>query len=99
MKAEGREVDIRFCIPVRVQPAKRGFDGKREDSHLLSPEEMDQLWSILLDEIYKSPLKIADIAMNNLYIHIAIAIQRIRNGYEISLVPKEIRTSHNNRNF
>lgn len=100
LKAEGREVDIRFCISEYVFNRPKGVSKVNgRTPHLLSPEEMDQLWSILLDEIYKSPLKIADIAMNNLYIHIAIAIQRIRNGYEISLVPKEIQDVEQQQEF
>ncbi|WP_251861745.1 BglG family transcription antiterminator [Clostridium sp. Marseille-Q2269] len=51
---------------------------------------VDKIRNIILDMDEITSLKLSDVAFNNLIIHIAIAIKRIKEGKDISLPPTEI---------
>jgi lichenan operon transcriptional antiterminator len=83
IKVIGDEMKIRFCLSNCLSNMKNaqsqqeiGFDNPT----ILNGIDIDFIKSITRKQIEYLPFKLAELSFNNLIIHIAIAIQRIKKG-------------------
>jgi lichenan operon transcriptional antiterminator len=83
IKVIGDEMKIRFCLSNCLSNMKNeqfqqeiGFDNPT----ILNGIDIDLVKSITRKQIEYLPFKLAELSFNNLIIHIAIAIQRIKKG-------------------
>jgi len=90
LKAVGDEMRIRFCISEYLFNRTKSGARRMPPVDMLTDREKDRLWHLLLEEFEKSHLFIAEIALNNLFIHLVIAIQRIQQGHPIEGTPKNV---------
>lgn len=51
---------------------------------------LNSMWSILLDQINQNDIVLSDVALNNLFVHIVIAYKRIKEGYSVNLIEKDL---------
>ena len=95
MYASGTEMDIRFCLSQYVfdhrvyksEPASAYFDS----------EETRKIHEVVTEALDNNHLVITDIAINNLVIHIAIALHRIRGGHSVDEQNTALNTLMNQR--
>lgn len=82
MRAVGTEMNLRFCLSQHV------FDRRvyRSEPHSVyfDNDEINAIHSVVTDALDGNHLVMTDIAINNLVIHIAIALRRIRDGYSVN---------------
>ncbi|RKD31793.1 BglG family transcription antiterminator [Thermohalobacter berrensis] len=93
IKIEGDEINLRFSISDYLTNLKLRYDNVVENQQLremLADIDVDKIKNIILESYKDMPLKLSDMAFNNLVIHIAIAIKRIREGKKIFLPHSEI---------
>ncbi len=91
LKVEGREIRLRFCMAETIF-SKNEAGGIPAESVLPLPrKELDRIHQIILNQIKRHQITMADISVNNLLIHIAIALKRIKNGNRVTLHQTEIR--------
>ncbi|WP_017471257.1 BglG family transcription antiterminator [Amphibacillus jilinensis] len=94
LKAIGNEVKLRFAMSEYI------FDRSETGSKTIwrdqlstiadaDKEQLDKVWSVIINQIKENHISLADIAINNLYIHIAIAYKRIKSGHQVSLINQE----------
>src|SRR5699024_1473036 len=82
MRASGTEMNMRFCLSQYVfdrrvyksEPASAYFDSG----------EISAIHEVVTEAIDNNHLVITDIAINNLVIHIAITLHRIRSGHSVN---------------
>lgn len=95
IKLMGDEIKIRLCLSkfltnktCDTATAQTTQFGEK----ILSDADLDKIKEVIFKNIQKSQLKLSDITFNNLAIHIAIAIYRIKNGSMIkpSSLKKEL---------
>lgn len=91
LKVTGSELKLRFCL------AEYLFDRDDQKEMLLEPpisflqkKELDLIFHIIMKQLKQHHITMPDIAVNNLMIHMAITIKRIKDGYSIELYQKEI---------
>lgn len=51
---------------------------------------LNSMWSILLDQINQNDIVLSGVALNNLFVHIVIAYKRIKEGYSVNLIEKDL---------
>ncbi|SDK19887.1 BglG family transcription antiterminator [Sediminibacillus albus] len=92
LKATGSEVKLRFCMAEYIFDRSEEVGESLLNSQLssLAKEDLSSIWKIIMNQIKENGITLSDIAINNLFIHIAIAYQRIKNGYHVSLYNKEL---------
>ncbi|WP_208560170.1 BglG family transcription antiterminator [Marinilactibacillus kalidii] len=56
----------------------------------MSESILNDIWIILLYQIDANRIVLSDIALNNLFVHIVIAYKRIKEGYSVNLIQKEL---------
>ncbi|MDL4839510.1 BglG family transcription antiterminator [Aquibacillus rhizosphaerae] len=91
-KVKGSEVKLRFAISEYVfDRNERVANSSWNDqlSSLTQEKNLDVIWTIILEQIKENNITLSDIAINNLFIHIAIAYKRIKSGHHVSLYNKE----------
>lgn len=101
IKIEGNEFNLRFSISDYLSNLK-AKDTNTDDvltEIILEDVDIDYIRTVILDAYKEAPLKLSDIAYNNLVIHIAIAIKRIKEGKKIELPSKEINKFKNSREY
>ncbi|WFT73967.1 BglG family transcription antiterminator [Halobacillus naozhouensis] len=89
LKVKGSEFKLRFCMSEYVFER----DKKAEPPNQILTDQLDSLteaqlskiWTIIIEEIKANEITPSDIAMNNLFIHIAIACKRIKSGHHVSI--------------
>ncbi|WP_252316114.1 PRD domain-containing protein [Sinobaca sp. H24] len=93
LKAVGNEFKLRFCMSEYVFAEREGVTNDIFDSQLpgLIKENVNDIWDIILEESQASNITLSDIAMNNLFIHIAITYKRVETGHHITLYPREFK--------
>lgn len=93
LKAVGNEFKLRFCMSEYVFAEREGVTNDIFDSQLpgLIKENVNDIWDIILAESQASNITLSDIAMNNLFIHIAITYKRVETGHHITLYPREFK--------
>jgi len=95
MRASGTEMNMRFCLSQYVfdrrvyksEPASAYFDSG----------EISAIHEVVTEAIDNNHLVITDIAINNLVIHIAIALHRIRSGHSVNEHNTALNTLMNHR--
>ncbi|WP_226037236.1 BglG family transcription antiterminator [Aquibacillus saliphilus] len=93
MKVKGSEVKLRFAMSEYVfnRSEKVASSLLNDQLSLLTKEEnLNEIWTIIFDQINENGITLSDIAVNNLFIHIAIAYNRIKSGHHVSLFKKEL---------
>ncbi|MGA8942709.1 MAG: BglG family transcription antiterminator [Thermoactinomyces sp.] len=91
LKVEGREIKLRFCMAETIFSKNDSGNFRGETVLPLPRRVLDRIHQIILNQIKKHQITIADISVNNLLIHIAIALRRIKNGNHVTLHQTEIR--------
>ncbi|WP_117168258.1 BglG family transcription antiterminator [Paraliobacillus sediminis] len=93
MKVIGSEVKLRFAMSEYVfdrsaNVAKSIWQDQL--SSITDQKNLDAIWSVIMNQIKENGITLSDIAINNLFIHIAIAYKRIKSGHHVSLFKKEL---------
>lgn len=65
----------------------------------LSKDKLTDVWVLLLDQLKEHQVTLSDIAINNLFVHIAIAYKRIKEGHHVDLVQQEIQDIESKKEF
>ncbi|MBA4603244.1 BglG family transcription antiterminator [Thermoactinomyces mirandus] len=91
LKVEGREIKLRFCMAEYIFSKNDSGEIRGEPVLPLPRRDLDRIHQIILNQIKKHQITMADISVNNLLIHIAIALKRIKNGNHVTLHQTEIR--------
>ncbi len=93
MKVVGSEVKLRFALAEYVfdrnENAAKAI-WKNQLSSLTTETNLEPIWDVIVEQIKKNGITLSDIAINNLFIHIAIAYKRIKSGHHVSLFNKEL---------
>lgn len=76
MKAEGKEEDIRACLAHLKRSAGVAADTAEGD-------ELETLRSIVVEQVTSHHFRISDLAVENLAVHLLIAVKRVRMGNRI----------------
>ncbi len=85
LKVEGSEMQLRFCMSEYIFARTSDPDSSLPDDELLNA-----IRAIIIRQIDTYDITMSDIALNNLVIHISIAIQRIKDCNYVSLSIDEI---------
>lgn len=83
LKIVGEEINKRFCIikeNIFVDPSREYLDFETQDNHLL---ELNMIGNIVTNILNNNQFKISDIVLQNLIVHIHVAISRMKNSYTI----------------
>ncbi|RSL30739.1 transcription antiterminator [Salibacterium salarium] len=91
LRMTGSELKMRFCMSEYIfdRSEKRDIDIFNSQLPWLVKENLNDIWDIIVDEIRQHDITLSDIAINNLFIHIAITYKRVQSGHHVSLYPKE----------
>jgi lichenan operon transcriptional antiterminator len=81
IKLIGNEMNIRFCLSESLSNIKNEL--VQMENEIISDVNVEEIRSITKRHIEKLPFRMAELPLNNLVMHIAIAIQRIRKGKKI----------------
>lgn len=65
----------------------------------LSKEQLNNVWTLLIDQLRINQVSLSDIAINNLFVHIAIAYKRIKEGHHVSLITQDIQDIESEKEF
>ncbi|QDP41823.1 PRD domain-containing protein [Radiobacillus deserti] len=60
-------------------------------SSLAGEKELSEIWNIIIEQIEENDITLSDIAINNLFVHIAIAYKRITSGYHVQLYKTDLK--------
>lgn len=87
MKVSGGEVNLRYCIAEYI------FDRRTEGEQLnnlnlpaITKEHLQLIQQTVLIQVKENEITLSDKAMQNLLIHIAIAVKRIESGNHITML-------------
>jgi lichenan operon transcriptional antiterminator len=83
IKLKGDEMNIRFCLSESL--ANRRNELAQLENEIISGVNIEFIKNITKEHIDKLPFRMADLPFNNLVMHIAIAIQRIKKGKNIEI--------------
>lgn len=92
LKATGSEVKKRFCMSEYLfdRTDKLGRHMLEANLTSLAEKDLSRIWKIILNQVNEHGLRLSDIAINNLFIHIAIAYQRIKSGHYVEIYKQEL---------
>ncbi|WP_077623615.1 BglG family transcription antiterminator [Sediminibacillus massiliensis] len=92
LKVSGSELKLRFCMSEYLfdRSEEVGYGMLNAQLSSIAKEDLTAIWQIIMNQIKENDITLSDIAINNLFIHIAIAYKRIKSGYHISLFKKEL---------
>lgn len=88
IKIIGNEINIRFCLSESLSNMKNEqtqFDNCSNIVDFISDIDLKEINEITKEHIQDLPFGIAELPLNNLIMHIAIAIQRIKKGKNIEV--------------
>lgn len=91
----GTELNRRFAISEYLFNQKESGPQLIQMQHIsliaeISESVLTDIWLILLEQINKNNIVLSDVALNNLFVHIVIAYKRIKEGYSVDLVEKDL---------
>lgn len=104
LKVEGSELNKRFAISEyifnrnRTAPDLLWLDQLSSITHS-DKETLMNVWRLLINKLDENNVSLSDIAVNNLFVHIAIAYKRIKNGHNINLVNKDIKDIESQKEY
>lgn len=93
LKVVGNEINLRFCLS---EYFSKGAILERDERHadpgyaFLPEQEVSRIRAIILNYVELIPVKLTDMALNNLIMHIAIAINRVKTGSAVVLNTSEL---------
>ncbi|WP_138420345.1 BglG family transcription antiterminator [Aquibacillus sediminis] len=102
LKVKGSEVKVRFAMSEYIFDRSLNSVNpviNEQLSALMDKKQLNQIWSIILEQIKQNSLTLSDIAINNLFVHIAIGYNRIMNGYHVSLYKKELKDIEDQKEY
>jgi lichenan operon transcriptional antiterminator len=104
MKLIGSEVKRRFALSQFIfdeRDMRETMVWKKQLTDLthVTDQQIKALWSLLIDTTTRHHISLADIALNNLFIHIAIAYKRIKDGHEIDFLQHDLTDIQNEREY
>ncbi|AKG74996.1 BglG family transcription antiterminator [Salinicoccus halodurans] len=95
MRATGTEMNLRFCLSQYVFD-RRVYKSEPQSVYFDS-DELGAVHNTVAEALDDNQLVMTDIAINNLVIHIAIALRRIRDGYSVDEHNPSLNTLMNHR--
>ncbi len=104
LKIEGKELNRRFAISEYVfnrdhtAPDLLWIDQLSTITHS-DKETLTNIWRLLINKLDENNVSLSDIAVNNLFVHIAIAYKRIKNGHSINLVQKDLKDIESQKEY
>jgi lichenan operon transcriptional antiterminator len=81
IKLMGNEMNIRFCLSESL--ANRRTEQAELENEIIADVNIDDIKSITKEYVGELSFNMADLPLNNLVMHIAIAIKRIKKGKNI----------------
>jgi lichenan operon transcriptional antiterminator len=81
IKLLGNEMNIRFCLSESL--ANRKNEQAELENEIIADVNIDEIKAITKDYIEELSFSMAELPLNNLVMHIAIAIQRIKKGKNV----------------
>ncbi|RFA32032.1 hypothetical protein CAI16_19190 [Virgibacillus dokdonensis] len=91
VKVKGNEMNVRFCLAEYLFNRKEiVLDMQSQMQDVLPKDEINRIYTIILEEVKDNNIELSDIALNNLSIHFAIACKRIRNKNYVLLPPEDL---------
>ncbi|SDE79375.1 lichenan operon transcriptional antiterminator [Fontibacillus panacisegetis] len=97
MKISGTEFQVRFCMSEYFQNhnSGKGLTLWEKPSGIFTENELKLVRDIVIVSMRKHNLFFSDTGLDNLVIHILIAMKRIREGHQISSLPGESAPARN----
>jgi len=95
MRASGTEMNMRFCLSQYV--FDRRAHKSEPSSDYFDSGEISAIHEVVTEALDDNHLVMTDIAINNLVIHIAIALHRIRGGHSVDEQNTALNTLTNHR--
>lgn len=83
IKLIGNEMNIRFCLSESL--ANMRNEQAQLENEIISDVNIEVIKTITKEHIDELPFRMAELPLNNLVMHIAIAIQRIKKGKNIEI--------------
>lgn len=102
IKLVGSEMNIRFCLSAFLSDYKKEHLTQQEKSdsqHFVKGIDIALIRTITKQHIKQLPFKIADLPLNNLIMHIAIGIKRIKKGKNIKLGTLELKDLQDQKEY
>ncbi|WNB92609.1 BglG family transcription antiterminator [Bacillus sp. NEB1478] len=102
IKLVGNEMNIRFCLSACLSDFKNEpsqFHDENDSNHFVEGIDIDLITSITKEHLKELPFNIADLPLNNLIMHIAIGIQRIKKGKNIELESLDLNHLQNQKEY
>ncbi|QWU13137.1 lichenan operon transcriptional antiterminator [Paenibacillus sophorae] len=100
LRIKGEEVKLRFCMSEYI------FNRKETEANLLnagipilSNEEMTIIRTIILDQDVLEDFSLSDFEVNNLVVHLAIAVKRLQSNHIVTLHPEQIKDIIHQKEF
>lgn len=95
MKLVGSEVKRRFALSQFIfdqRDVRETMVWKKQLTELthVTEQQIQSLWALLIDTTKRHHISLSDIALNNLFIHMAIAYKRIKDGHEIDFLQHDL---------
>lgn len=93
LEVEGNELKLRFCMSEYVfgnEYKEIGDPMLHTQLKDITKQDLDTIQEIIMDQLYVNKLSMSDIAVNNLQIHICIAINRIKRGAYVTLFERDL---------
>ncbi|MFB4162227.1 transcription antiterminator [Alteribacillus sp. JSM 102045] len=97
IKLAGNEMNIRFCLSAYLSDFKT--DKLDENESVVEGIDIELIKAITKKHIKQLPFQIAEMPFNNLIMHIAIGIQRIKKGKSIDVEAIEIAPLENKKEY
>lgn len=94
IKMIGDEMNIRFCLSdslAKINEVHYQSEISLLDFEFVSNEDIEEIRKITKERIKVLPFSIADLPLNNLVTHIAIAIDRIQKGNNVAVDVVELK--------
>lgn len=104
MKLTGTELNRRFAMSEYLfnrntsSPDSAWMDQLANIVNL-SSDKLNDVWTVLLDQLQNNQVTLSDIAINNLFVHISIAYKRIVEGHHVDLIQQEIKDIESKKEF
>ncbi|GAA4079711.1 BglG family transcription antiterminator [Amphibacillus indicireducens] len=96
LKLSGNEVKMRYAMSEHIfdrsEPVSKAV-WKKQLSQItnIDMQSLEDVWSVIIKEIKDNQISLSDIAINNLFIHIIIAYQRIKDGHYVSIINQDLK--------
>lgn len=95
----GHERDVRTALADIVSRQSHNFHGFPFKMTGLADEHLDVVRDAVFEHIQTLPYELTDSSMDGLIFHIAVALQRLRKGHEISMPERELKELKSTEEF